>query len=391
VNTEVHVFALILYTFADAQYYIIFIAIGWKQAHGFFTIMGGFILLDDENELYTLKRQRDTEDPTKASIELYLQLGKIHITEKEIKDKSKGDMLSKGIVIVQTGWFVLQCISRLVEHLPLTELELVTVGFAVLNLATYVFWWEKPLNVKCAVRVLIEKQISEQGIGGREGHSGSPGGSGRRSEELNGAAAAGVLVSSTGYNTMPNSRNAVADVVDSVRHNGVLFAIRNGGWTALNHLFWTPFGPFIDWLFGRDVTERGATRVSTLFAGSLNTDNQALAAGLVATLVASVFGAIHCIAWSFTFPLHTEQIIWRISALCITCLPWPVFLCTAIIALDQSRSDWLAFFLRGNGYIYIFIYITARISLLVQAFISLRTLPPRAYETVRWTTFIPHV
>ena len=58
------------------------------------------------------------------------------ITEKEIRDKSKGDVLSKSLVILQTGWFIMQCIARAVEHLPVTELELVTVAFATLNFVT---------------------------------------------------------------------------------------------------------------------------------------------------------------------------------------------------------------------------------------------------------------
>lgn len=37
------------------------------------------------------------------------------------------------------------------------------------------------------------------------------------------------------------------------------------------------------------------------------------------------------------------------------------------------------------------LYLIARAILLVIAFISLRSLPPAAYETVYWTTFIPHI
>ena len=37
------------------------------------------------------------------------------------------------------------------------------------------------------------------------------------------------------------------------------------------------------------------------------------------------------------------------------------------------------------------LYILARAVTLVLAFMSLRDLPPGAYETVYWTTFIPHI
>lgn len=36
-------------------------------------------------------------------------------------------------------------------------------------------------------------------------------------------------------------------------------------------------------------------------------------------------------------------------------------------------------------------YILTRFMLLVMAFMSLRSLPPEAYQTVRWTTFIPYI
>jgi hypothetical protein len=67
--------------------------------------------------------------------------------EAEIQDKSKGDALSKIFALVQTTWFILQCISRTIEGIAVMKLEVATCAFAVLNFATYVLWWNKPLNV----------------------------------------------------------------------------------------------------------------------------------------------------------------------------------------------------------------------------------------------------
>lgn len=33
-------------------------------------------------------------------------------TEPEIKDKGKSDWLAKSLVLIQTSWFVMQCIAR---------------------------------------------------------------------------------------------------------------------------------------------------------------------------------------------------------------------------------------------------------------------------------------
>jgi len=85
--------------------------------HGFFVIMGGFHSADatsghplDINELRSSK---------------YIFTMP---TTEEIGDKGKSDGLAKAIVIVQTLWFVLQCIARGVRGLPITELEIVTLA-----------------------------------------------------------------------------------------------------------------------------------------------------------------------------------------------------------------------------------------------------------------------
>ncbi|KAJ7888368.1 hypothetical protein B0H14DRAFT_3430155 [Mycena olivaceomarginata] len=48
-----------------------------------------------------------------------------------IKDKSKGDTLSKAMALFQGLWFITQCIARATQHLPVTELEVATLAFAV--------------------------------------------------------------------------------------------------------------------------------------------------------------------------------------------------------------------------------------------------------------------
>ncbi|KAF9474833.1 hypothetical protein BDN70DRAFT_779290, partial [Pholiota conissans] len=64
--------------------------------------------------------------------------------EEDIKDRSKGDAISKAFVLLQTMWFIAQCISRWLAKLPVTELEVVTLAFAMLNIITYALWWHKP-------------------------------------------------------------------------------------------------------------------------------------------------------------------------------------------------------------------------------------------------------
>ena len=106
------------------------------------------------------------------------------------------------------------------------------------------------------------------------------------------------------------------------------------------------------------------------------------------------FGAIHCIAWHFSFPTPTELLMWRISSVAITAVPIYIplmfflgVLLGGLMDFDKSGSTILYFGPLFGG----ILYIIARAVTLVLAFTSLRDLPPGAYETVHWTTFIPHV
>ncbi|KAG7092515.1 hypothetical protein E1B28_008866 [Marasmius oreades] len=131
----------------------------WTMTHCFFLIMGGFVLEDDQgnpisslrlHEMIQLKNEGRIDFPT--------------ISERDIEDKSKGDALSKTLVLFQTTWFLLQVLARAILRLPLTELEVVTIAFASLNILTYGFWYNKPLNVNCAVRVRLLCRLRTHGL-----------------------------------------------------------------------------------------------------------------------------------------------------------------------------------------------------------------------------------
>jgi hypothetical protein len=122
-----------------------------------------------------------------------------------------------------------------------------------------------------------------------------------------------------------------------------------------------------------------------------------------------LFGGIHCLAWYGDFPTVAELWLWRSAALAVTALP-----CFALAAvyvdqpvtfsdllqqafntsagnLSRLRSLLIALFQFSNLLIIPLLYTVARMMLLIQAFMQLRALPPSAYHTVQWTTFIPHI
>jgi hypothetical protein len=128
---------------------------GWTETHGFFAIMGGYMAYDGDRAVQTLLPDQ---------LEGYSLTGKgdfPRITGGEIRDKGKSDIIAKALVVLQAGWFVLQCIARKAEGLPITELELVTVAFSMLAFAMFLLWWHKPLDVRRAVRVYRKRGTDE--------------------------------------------------------------------------------------------------------------------------------------------------------------------------------------------------------------------------------------
>ncbi|EPS41856.1 hypothetical protein H072_4182 [Dactylellina haptotyla CBS 200.50] len=67
--------------------------------------------------------------------------------DEEIRDKSKGDWLAKSLVCVQAFYIIVQAVSRLAAHMPISLLEVNTVGHVICALTLYLLWWNKPLEL----------------------------------------------------------------------------------------------------------------------------------------------------------------------------------------------------------------------------------------------------
>jgi hypothetical protein len=83
------------------------------------------------------------------------------ISKAEIEYRSKGDAIAKIFVVLRTSFFAVERSNTQEPSGHDTELKLVTIAFAILNLVTYFLWWHKPLNVHCGVRV-YKQRMAEQ-------------------------------------------------------------------------------------------------------------------------------------------------------------------------------------------------------------------------------------
>jgi hypothetical protein len=327
------------------------------MTHGFFAVMGGYmeyegnrpirVLLPEQLESYSLTGNGDFP----------------RISTAEIEDRSKGDAISKGLVIVQTSWFVTQCIARGIQGLPITELELVTVAFAALNFVIYVLWWHKPLNVQRGVRVYKKRM------------TGSPVDDGDVEATVRGWVAL---------------RGALSDLPAAIVRGP--FTEFDEPW-ALRVLMWPLFSPFFTMFGEDDAVDLEGKRVATFYPAEWVVATKR-ASILLMVVITMAFGAIHCIGWSFTFPSSIERTLWRVASLSITGLPIGAFLCALLTnaietyLLGDPENDSVS---RVAGYLLLSLYILSRFALLVLPFLCLRSLPPAVFHVVHWVSFIPHV
>ena len=300
--------------------------------------MGGFHLFECSSEKQSDAQgmSQEDDDPLHPLLADDLTRDDIYSftmpTKAEIEDRGKSDWLAKSLVLLQTSWFVIQCIARGIEHLPLTHLEIVTLAYAAMNFVIYMFWWNKPLNVNRPVRVFRREPIERP----------------------------------------PPVEEPISEP-------------RRWTWKSIDKGLGTIFD-FIAGLQDDDVILSRKDRVP-MFWG--NSDHEHIIADFIVLGVGICFGAIHCIAWHFSFPTDAELLMWRISCVAITAVPVYIFFWTFLaIQLDSG----VAFGIVGITILpALILYIVARAVTLVLAFTSLRGLPFGAYETVHWTTFIPHI
>ena len=318
----------------------------WSTTHGFFIIMGGFHLFErslketgkddrgisreDDQPLHPLQADDLVDCDGYKSFTMP--------TKAEIQDKGKSDWLAKLLVLLQTSWFIMQCIARAREHLPVTHLEIVTLAYAAMNFVIYIFWWNKPLSVNRPVRV-FRKLDPNAASDGDQPHRPGP-----------------------------------------IEWKLTLKAIGEG----LETLLWLIVAGSVD---GVDLSRKD--RVPRFWADDQRGEYFLIADGIVLG-VGICFGAIHCIAWHFSFPTPTELLMWRISSVAITAVPVYIPLLTGLGGLMDSDKFGITILYFGPLFGGI-LYIIARAVTLALAFTSLRDLPPGAYQTVHWATFIPHV
>jgi hypothetical protein len=321
---------------------------GWTRTHGFFIIMGGFhAYTHDDSEGQELDPGTPWYPLDQETVLRKYRYGEIELPlEGEIQDKSKTDWLAKTLVLLHTGWFMIQCIARGVAHLPLSELEVVTLAYTIINVGIYIAWWDKPRNVDRPIRVFLYPYE----VGKARGDKSSKGG-----------------------------------WVDTLASR--LRALLPGAY---------------------DINLHAYSSVPTFYSGKINKRQDLFPSMYVPSAVGIVFGAIHFIAWSYSFPSHTEQLLWRISSVAMVGVPVWILVGTGSLILFvwlDGREDEPSILKIYSGLVNIvlfflifvvfilcrLLYVFARVTTFILAFKTLSSLPVAVFQTIPWTKWIPHI
>ncbi|CCA71382.1 hypothetical protein PIIN_05321 [Serendipita indica DSM 11827] len=357
------------------------------RQHGFFIIMGGFHLFERHQSLSSNKNGervgenarllakesrveagngRRDHAPSDRRINLVedigipvrtldefdvirlIETGKLCLPPSiELEDKCKSDGLAKFLVVVQTLWFIAQCIARKVSKLPLTELEVITLGYTLLAVAMYIAWWDKPYQVRFPVRV---------------------------------------------YQTDPKctwTQQALKRNQQELRRNQRELKQNTEGIGFWGMAAWYAMGAQ-EILGGPESLKRVPMfHPGNTYGGESVSDN----AGILTTIiVGTLFGAVHFFAWSSPFPSPHMQFLWRFATIVITAVP-PA----AVVLLLSGRliADYVSEILGILMMLSLFLlppfYFVGRGITIVLALVTLAELPLDAYRDVAWSDFFPHI
>lgn len=360
----------------------------WTMEQAFLVVCGGLVIGDERDEY-------DREVFTSKAVVQLAKVGLLpEISRDDVSERSKGDAVAKLIVCTQVSWFLIQSFARVAAKLPLTLLELHTMTHIACALIMYAIWWMKPYGIElpivvddprsCKFARLLQRSsqyhqyegpVSEEGCAVQyNGNIDNP------SDEEH-------------FNTSSESHDVMCDLRDRDCHFSCWLGCDNEIILTKgceNFLVEGNF-PFQNGLSGRsDVGEdEENTSSSTASAATL--------------LFSGLYGGSHLAAWTFHFPTSTEMWIWRICGIGMCTTPilvglyWllgyyyrkgtldggenyklPSLICNHPWAILQS----MFFF----GQLYGF----ARMYILVECLVSLRSPANGTYETVAWTHFVPH-
>ena len=321
----------------------------WTPCRGFYLNMGGVWLKPRDSKPFPIKS---------AHLEYLVSKDILpcpELTDKEIWDHSKADKFAKLFACLQIFYLAMQSAGRGAQGLPVTPLEVATLGFMIPSLATFVFWWNKPVDIEVPTMIstnfttkeLLEK-LSPQLYAWRE--------------------------TPLDFVQKVNAPSFTSEII-----------LKNQYWPGKRR-FCGPADRIRNDIFGLKYSKLDQLLVFSVWLG---------------------YAGTHFSAWNFSFPTRIEQLWWRISCMTMSgsmaifwvtsnrklyllfaCLPGVSKEKMRKVAYEQQRVSGIQIF---TGLVGALAYFVARLSLIALAFSSLRSLPSGSFETVNWWLYWPHL
>lgn len=312
----------------------------WTLTHGFFLLMNGFMLHNKQGESIEpltpeiLFQAMETKE--------LVQWALLKVSKEEIEDKSKGNLFTKSVILTHTTWFIVKCISRTCSELPLVELEVITLAFAVMNIVTLAMWWDKPQDVNIPIPIAVPNldmvtRLPPQGE------------------------------STATHRSLP-------DQAKNERSHAELF-------------LQTLSLPFIC------VTET--------YVIPVRLPCRDLPFRSIIISLGTIFAGFHFSCWSNNFPSVLEALLWRSFSIVYLVLPLISWLPLRLLRdarWDPNLELWQVprktrKFRRIAMQCSLFLfpmYFFVRVMLFIVALSSLRSLPDSAFLDIQWSRYIPH-
>jgi hypothetical protein len=107
----------------------------------------------------------------------------------------------------------------------------------------------------------------------------------------------------------------------------------------------------------------------------------------ILAILSFLYGGLHLLSWNSHFPSDIEHTLWHVSASIIAAGGFGVWL---VVYWSSSDTNPLFFVVYLLLWLCPIAYGFARFYIIVEAFISIRSLPEGAYKTVSWS-IVPHI
>lgn len=427
----------------------------WTVTHSFFVLSGGFAFdttgLPEDQKFLPGSRNRVTlNQQAVLLVARHFPSLVPGISEAAIADKSKANALAKAIVCLQATWFVIQCLVRLTQDVPISLLELNTFAHALCALIIYGLWWRKPLDIEepiliddesahgicaflCCLSTFDEicdgkrldfdetplmPRTGREPFGNRNSQfltswRGPPPGAEQleHGQYIPGTGIRGYVGSYFGrkrcfcyyprdlrrwklaYSAWGSNRPGLESIVQheiKLENKGGLRAPKcRLHDRARNRPSGGGFSDMFGLVYGGPFSEhRDGVVVLIAFA----------CAGLT-------YGALHLLAWNSPFTSVAQKTLWRISAVAIAAsgaivifLGW---LCRWLFVTREDIPDNSYFRKLWNEMsiwiivaivvLFLLFYLFARAYLVVECFVSVAYLPERVFQQPGWTYYFPHI